>query len=104
MSLALRQICAWLAASSLSAAVQGTWWAIPAIQTVHILGVASAVACASMISLRLAGLFAAGEDATEVMRRILRVLWCALAVLFLSGALLIIAEPARTLANPVFAL
>jgi hypothetical protein len=91
-----------LSESAFSQAIQVTSWAIPAIQTVHILALATLFACALVLALRFMGQGLAAEPLERVSARITPLIWKLLLVLFLSGSLLIIAEPGRTLTNPVF--
>lgn len=77
-------------------------WAIPAIQTVHLLALAVLFGSAVMLDMKLAGVVARGDTATVLVRRYLPPLWVALAVLLVSGASLIWAEPERVLPKQVF--
>ena len=96
--------CNWLGATSTSQTIQTIDWIIPAIQTVHILAVAAVVTSALMLDLRLLGLRGFDQPLATVARRFLPLIWWSLPVLLASGAVLIIAEPARSLENPVFIL
>ncbi len=92
----------WLTATGLSQLIQTTSWAIPGIQIVHILCLATLFALALNVSLRFAGWGFAAESLASLTGRFVPVMWMLLVVLFISGALLIIAEPFRTITNPVF--
>jgi hypothetical protein len=98
----LDAFCRWLSLTDLSQTIQATEWLIPALQTVHILAIAIVIACALMVNLRLMGLGAADQSIAAVAARFLPFLWASLPVLLLTGGVLIIAEPARALENPVF--
>jgi hypothetical protein len=100
----LEAFCNWLAATSLSQAIQTVSWIIPAVQTIHILAVAAVVTSALMIDLRLLGIRGMDQSVAGVARRFLPFIWWPLPVLLATGAILIIGEPARALKNPVFAL
>jgi hypothetical protein len=91
-----------LSESAFSQAIQVTSWAIPAIQTVHIIALATLFGCALVLALRFMGQGLAAEPLQRVSGRFTPLIWKLLVVLFLSGSLLIIAEPGRTLTNPVF--
>jgi hypothetical protein len=82
----LHQFSDWLSSTSISQAIQITSWAIPGIQTVH------------LVSLAL--LFAAPLNL--LAGRFIRAIWLLLLLLLISGTLLITAEPGRTITNPVF--
>ena len=92
----------WLTATPLSQAIQTTSWAIPGIQVVHIVCLAILFALALSLSLRIAGRGLAMESLASLAGRFLPAMGICLAVLFVSGALLIIAEPFRTITNPIF--
>ena len=98
----LDSFCAWLEATTLSRTIQTVEWVIPAVQTVHILAVASVVTAVLMLDLRLIGWGARDLGMAAVARRFLPFVWWPLPVLLASGATLIVAEPARALENPVF--
>jgi hypothetical protein len=92
----------WLSATAFSQAIQVTSWAIPGIQTVHLLGIAALFASALVVSLRIAGHGLSSEPLPAVARRFVRAIWSLLLILLVSGLLLITAEPGRTITNPVF--
>jgi hypothetical protein len=92
----------WLTATPLSQAIQTTSWAIPGIQVVHILCLATLFALALSLSLRIAGRGLAAEPLASLAGRFVPAIWVCLSLLLLSGALLILAEPFRTITNPVF--
>lgn len=98
----LNQFSDWLANTAFSQSIQVTSWAIPGIQTVHILALATLFAAALMFSLRIAGRGLATEPLQTQAPRFARTIWLVLAVLLLTGTLLIVAEPGRTLSNPAF--
>jgi hypothetical protein len=101
---ALEPFCNWLAATPLSQTIQTVGWIIPAVQTMHILAVAAVVTSALMIDLRLLGLRGMDQPFARIAQRFLPFIWWPLPILLATGAVLIIAEPARALENPVFIL
>jgi hypothetical protein len=92
----------WLAATSLSHTIQTTGWVIPTLQTIHILSVAIVFSSAVLVDLRLWRLLNRDVPLPEITRRFLPVIWPVLAVLLITGALLIIGEPRRSLLNSTF--
>jgi hypothetical protein len=107
LSLALQSLdplCNWLAATPVSQTIQTVEWVIPAVQTIHILAVSAVVTSAVMIDLRLLGIGGQDQPIAAVARRFLPFIWWPLPVLLVTGAILIVAEPARSLQNPVFIL
>jgi hypothetical protein len=91
-----------LSESAFSQAIQVTSWAIPFIQTVHILALAILFACALVLALRFMGRGLKSEPLARLAARSTTAIWALLLVLLLTGSLLIIAEPGRTITNPVF--
>jgi len=96
--------CHWLQGTSLSLMISSHFWVIPVLQMIHILAISSVVSSVFVLDLRLIGVWR-GEEAPAVLaRRLLPFIWWPLPVLLVSGALLITAEPARSLENPSFAI
>ena len=52
----LTQFCLWLEQTALSQANQSTAWIVPAVQTVHIVAIATVIGAVLMLNLRLLGL------------------------------------------------
>src|SRR5262249_26321816 len=100
----LNAICVWIDQTPLSQAIQATSWVVPTVQTVHILAIAVVASSALMIDLRLLGVFWADKSMKDVFSRFLPLVWWPLLILFATGAIMIIGEPARSLKNPAFQL
>ena len=92
----------WLAATSLSHTIQTVTWIIPTLQTIHILCVAIVFSSAVLVDLRIFRLFERNEPLREVARRFLPPIWPVLLILLVTGSLLIIGEPRRSLVNTTF--
>jgi hypothetical protein len=92
----------WLSATPVSQYIQVTDGLIPALQTVHIICVAVTFAAALMVDLRVLGTGLKSESLKAVSDRFIPSIWVCILILLATGALLIIAEPARTLSNPSF--
>lgn len=99
---ALSEFSKWLAATSLSHIIQTTKWVIPALQTIHILSVAVVFSSAVLVDLRLWRLLNRDVPLPDVARRFLPTIWPVLLVLLITGSLLIIGEPKRSLLNSAF--
>jgi hypothetical protein len=104
MAVTLNQICQWIDQTALSQAIQATNWVVPTVQTVHILAIAVVASSALMIDLRLIGVFWANRPMNAVSSRFLPLVWWPLLILAATGAIMITAEPARSLKNPAFQL
>jgi putative copper export protein len=98
----LREFSSWLAATPLSQMIQTTKWIIPALQTIHILSVAVLFSSAILVDLRIWRLMQRDVPLVEVARRFLPVIWPVVLVLLITGSLLIIGEPRRSLLNSTF--
>ena len=100
----LDTFCTWLAATPASQTIKTLGWIIPAVQTVHILAVATVMTSVLMINLRLLGVGARELAIASIANRFLPHLWWPLPVLLATGVTLIVAEPSRALKNPAFQL
>jgi hypothetical protein len=98
----LSEFCKWLAATPLSHTIQTTGWIIPAVQTIHILSVAVLFSSAIIVDLRIWRLLQRDAPLPEVARRFLPAIWPVLLILLITGSLLIIGEPRRSLLNSTF--
>lgn len=94
--------CSWLESTALSQVVQTVGWIIPTVQTVHILCVAILFSSAVLVDLRLLGLLGCDVPQPELARRYLPTTWPVLLVLLLTGIVLIVGEPRRSLVNSTF--
>jgi Family of unknown function (DUF6644) len=92
----------WLSHTPFSLVIQRTHGAIAAIQVVHIICLATLVGLALSLSLRLAGRGLTAEPLASLAGRFVPAMWACLGVLLVSGSLLIVAEPFRTIRNPMF--
>jgi hypothetical protein len=98
----LRHFGQWLAGTGMSSTIQSVAWIIPTVQTIHILCVALLMAAVFIVDLRILGVLARTQALATLAHRHLTWIWYLLPLLLLSGAILIIGEPARSLLNPVF--
>jgi len=92
----------WIYGTTLSGAMRDYAWAVPLVQSIHIIAIAVVVGSALVTELRIAGIVAPDESMSVVAQRYLPWMWRALAVLLVTGLLMIIAEPDRTLTNVPF--
>src|SRR5258707_2334891 len=98
----LSEFCKWLAATPLSHTIQSAGWIIPTLQTIHILCVAAVFSSAILVDLRIWRLLERDVPLPEIARRFLPTIWPVLFILLLTGSLLIIGEPRRSLLNTTF--
>jgi hypothetical protein len=98
----LDAFCDRLSETAVSQAIQTTDWVIPAVQTAHILAVAAVVSSILLVNLRFLGLRGRNQPIAAVTARYVPIVWYGLPILLATGATLIIAEPSRSLQNPIF--
>src|SRR5271170_1878556 len=102
IDLGLNEFSRWLATTALSHTIQTTGWIIPSLQTIHILSVATVFSAAILVDLRIWRLLERDEPLPDVARRFLPTIWPVLLILLVTGSLLIIGEPRRSLVNSTF--
>jgi hypothetical protein len=98
----LHAFCHWLADTPLSLTIQNVSWIIPMVQSVHIVCIAIVIFSVFAVDLKLLGVIGRGQPAAVYTHRFLPWIWVTLVVLLLSGTILIIGEPSRSLENPAF--
>lgn len=102
MTHALRGFCAWLQDTPFSRQIQTREWVIPAVQTLHLLAIAALMGATLLLDLRLLRVSMTDVPLARVARRFLPVVRASILVLLASGAVMIAAEPERSLMNTVF--
>jgi hypothetical protein len=100
----LQDFSTWLAATPASLFIQATDAIVPAVQTIHILCIAVVVSGVLLVHLSTLGIAMRSQSGAALARRFFPWLWWALLLLLLTGAVLITAEPGRSLTNWVFQL
>jgi len=100
----LHAFAEWLATTAMSNTIQNVTWIIPTVQTVHIVCVALVISAVFLVDLRILGVFARAQPIAALSQRFLPWIWYVILVLLVTGSLLIIGEPTRSVTNPAFAL
>lgn len=93
----MNQFAGWLSQTSLSLAIQSHEWVIPTIQSIHIVAIGVVLGSVFMIDLRILGWAWRDQTLTQTTARFGPWLSWALGVLLLSGAGMVVGEPARQL-------
>jgi hypothetical protein len=96
------EIFKWLEQTPVGACVRQSSWLFPAIETLHLLGMAVLVASVAAFDLRLMGLAMRGVHVSELARRLFPWAWRAFVVQLVSGGLLFSSEATRMVVNPAF--
>jgi hypothetical protein len=86
---------AWLHATAFSQTIQAVSWIVPLLQSIHIVMIGIVFVSSLMISLRVLGRVHVEESFETVWLRFAPWMRIALAVMLVTGVLLIVGEPAR---------
>ena len=100
--MSLNEFSSALYTTPISTGIRETAGVIPTTQSLHIVAIAIVVGSALVTDLRLAGVLATDESPQTVVRRYLPWMWAAMAVLLVTGAVLVVGEPNRVLGNALF--
>lgn len=90
---------AWLAGTSLNNVIAGNLWVIPLVQSIHIVAIAVAFVSLFVLVLRIWGWAGRDISLAAATGRFVPWLWGALAVLAITGIIMIVGEPARELVS-----
>ncbi len=93
----MRHFAEWLSQTSLSLAIQSHEWVIPTVQSVHIVAIGVVLGSVFMIDLRILGWAGRDQTLTQTAARFGPWLSWALCVLLVTGAGMVVGEPAREL-------
>jgi hypothetical protein len=94
--------CRWLEQTSVGAGVRESLWLFPAIETVHLLGMAALVGTITVFDLRLLGWMLRRERVSDLARRLLPWSWAGFALQVVTGGLLFTSEAIKVYTNPAF--
>jgi hypothetical protein len=97
----MEAIAIWLAGTAASDVIQKTLWVIPVMQTIHILSVAMVFSSVIMIEFRILGV-TKSQTIEETAHRFVPWIFGGIVVLAVTGSVLIIGEPKRSLASYEF--
>jgi hypothetical protein len=98
------QFCQWLEKTYIASAIRQSLWLFPAIETVHLLGMALLVVTVIAFDLRLLGLILRQARVSDLKRALLPWSWAAFAIQVVTGVLLFSSEAVKLFANPAFRL
>ena len=98
------EFCHWLDQTAVGAAIRQSLWLFPAIETVHLLGMAALVGTITVLDLRLLGWAMPQRRVSQVAARLLPWAWLGFGVQVVTGALLFSSEAVKIYGNPAFRL
>lgn len=98
------EFCQWLDQTSVGAAIRQSLWLFPAIETVHLLGMAALVGTITVLDLRLLGWAMPQRKVSQVAARLIRWAWFAFGLQVVTGGLLFSSEAVKIYGNPAFRL
>lgn len=104
LSQALGALCRRLETWPLHTTMQDQTWIVPTVQTIHILAIGFVFSSSMVLSLRAIGVSGIEWSPAQWGRRLNRWVGWSLLILLISGSILIVGEPARSLLSPVFQL
>jgi hypothetical protein len=98
------EFCQWLDQTAVGSAIRQSLWLFPAIETVHLLGMAALVGTITVLDLRLLGWAMPQRRVSEVTARLLPWAWLGFGVQVVTGMLLFSSEAVKIYGNPAFRL
>ncbi len=93
----------WLGALPVAGALNDSEWLFPAVESVHITGLAVLVGTIAIVDFRLLGLTLRDRPVSELARRLKYWTLAGIAIMLTTGPLMLSAEPERGYGNPAFA-
>jgi hypothetical protein len=94
--------CKWLEQTWVGGGIRQSLWLFPAIETLHLLGMAALVGTITVYDFRLLGWMLRRERVSDLTRRLLPWSWAGFAVQVVTGALLFSSEALKVYCNPAF--
>jgi uncharacterized protein DUF6644 len=98
------EFCQWLDQTAVGSTIRQSLWLFPAIETVHLLGMAALVGTITVLDLRLLGWATPQKRVSEVTARLLPWAWFGFGVQVVTGVLLFSSEAIKIYGNPAFRL
>jgi hypothetical protein len=98
------EFCQWLDQTAVGSTIRQSLWLFPAIETVHLLGMAALVGTITVLDLRLLGWAMPQRRVSEVTARLLPWAWLGFGVQIVTGVLLFSSEAVKIYGNPAFRL
>lgn len=96
------EFCQWLDQTAVGSTIRQSLWLFPAIETLHLLGMAALVGTITVLDLRLLGWAMPQRRVSEVVARLLPWAWLGFGVQVVTGVLLFSSEAVKIYGNPAF--
>jgi uncharacterized protein DUF6644 len=96
------EFCQWLEQTSIGAAIRQSLWLFPAVETVHLLGLAALVGIITVLDLRLLGWAMPQRRVSQVAAQLIPWAWFGFGVQVVTGVLLFSSEAVKIYGNPAF--
>jgi hypothetical protein len=90
--------------TSMGLAIQNSTWGVAIAEMVHLLALAAMGGTILLLDLRLIGIGLKRQSASVLARELAPIFWGSLAVILVSGVLILSAEPIKCYYNPAFRL
>ena len=98
------EFCQWLDQTAVGTGIRQSLWLFPAIETLHLLGMAALVGIITVLDLRLLGWALREQRVSQVAERLIPWAWSAFGVQVITGVLLFSSEAVKIYGNPAFRL
>lgn len=98
------EFCQWLDQTSVGTTIRQSLWLFPAIETVHLLGMATLVGTITVLDFRLLGWAARQQRVSLLAARLIPWAWVGFTVQVITGLLLFSSEAVKIYGNPAFRL
>lgn len=98
------ELCKWLDQTAVGAAVRESLWLFPAIETLHLVGMAALLGTVAVLDLRLLGWAMRRERVSSLVGKLLPWAWAGFGVQVVTGGLLFSSEAVKVYSNPAFRL
>src|SRR5712691_3916072 len=92
----------WLGSLPTAGALNDSEWLFPAVESVHITGLAILIGTIAIVDFRLLGLALRDRPAPQLARDLRFWTWAGIGIMLTTGPLMLSAEPERGYGNPAF--
>ena len=96
------EFCQWLDQTSVGTTIRQSLWLFPAIETVHLLGMAALVGTITVLDLRLLGWVMPQRRVSQLAARLIPWAWLSFGAQVVTGGLLFSSEAVKIYGNPAF--